>query len=155
MCISPSYSKSTLWESRIARASRVTRPECVSAFPNCELEHNANLGSIPKRLVWRAAAIIVFAICCAEGSIFTCVSAINKGPWSKITNDNAPTGVKSWLAKTCFMYFKCQWYCPKVPQIILSASPRCTITAAIAVVFVLMIAFAKSGVILFRAIISW
>ena len=75
------------------------------------------------------------------------VSAIKSGPSSSIIMERAPWGMQSGAPRTCSTYFKCHLYSPKVPQIKLSASPLCTITAAIAVVLVLIIAFAKSGVI--------
>ena len=155
-CISPSYSKSSFWLSRMASAARVRRPELVSRLPNCECEQTAIFGTSPNRRTCRAAPITTSAISSAVGSGWTWVSATKTTPRSWIIKDSAPTGCSFSVPppSTSWTYFRCQRYCPKVPQIRLSASPRRTITAPIAVVLVRMIARARSGVTPCRCMIE-
>ncbi len=83
--------------------------------------------------------------CWGVGSLWHWVSAMNSGPSSRMIIDSAPTGCSPSRARIWRTYCRCQLYCPNVPQIRLSASARCTITAPMAVVLVRMIARAMSG----------
>ena len=95
----------------------------------------------------------ISAISSAVGFGWILQSATNKTSDSNIIIDNAPTGFNPSPDKISSIYFRCHRYCPKVPQIKLSASPRFTIIAPIAVVFVLIISLAKAGVTPFLSII--
>ena len=118
----------------MASASRIFRDEGVSRLPKLLWLISATLGSSPKPRTSAAARIAVSAIRAALGSKLTLVSAMNSAP---------PSSTRAWTAEaslicgrspiTSTMWRRWSEKRPTGPASIASASPRASITAAIAV----------------------
>ena len=74
--ISPSYSKSTLRESRMATASRIGKLRSFGGSPKVECDSSATRGSCPRLRAAAAAPVAMSATSSALGRKLTCESAM-------------------------------------------------------------------------------
>ena len=151
-CSSPSAATSGMRSTNRSRAARIFFADGRWLLPNIECDRNATCGTRPKRRTSATDSAAMSASCSAVGSSLTEVSAMKRVCLSSssaltVAKPCAP-GCRPTTSRRCA---KCPSKRPTRPHSSASASPRCTISAAMVVLERRTVALAMSGVTPSRA----